>query len=539
MSNKVLSIEIGQQTAKVCEVDYLKKYPHVYNCMEFNIPGGLIDDGYIRDKVAFAAVLKENLVKHNMNHDKVVFTIASTKIASREVLIPLVNDKRIHDIIMANATDYFPVNISEFNLTYSILEKINNKEEKQIRLMVLAAPNNLIQSYYELADLLKLSIMSIDYVGNSSFQLLRNQFDSNINMVVQINENNTLINILEHDFLLLQRIIPYGVDSVVEEVISHPILSADNKADAMQLLCSETYINKQFDSMEEDFTAFIAASNEYNEKMEFENARDELTNSFQNLVNNMVRVMDYFTTKNPKKKVACIYITGEGSGVLGLETLIHNEMGVEVKIHKTLQNISFGKQVKKDQNECIYIAAIGAAIAPVDFTNQLNTIRKKNGDSLAFPLIILVLCIVGSVGICLSSYLLYQNTIEQKAELETKIAAIKSIEEVKLEEKELTNQVANLNIFDTITANKNDDLVAFLEEVQDKIPTDSLITSMSITTTDVTINVTAKSKTSVSKFILELESSERIANVAVNSISDEEQDGASNEVTYAVVCTYR
>lgn len=43
-----------------------------------------------------------------------------------------------------NASDYFPVDLSQYKLVHQIIEKIDRPEEKKLRLSVIAVPNDLI-----------------------------------------------------------------------------------------------------------------------------------------------------------------------------------------------------------------------------------------------------------------------------------------------------------------------------------------------------------------------------------------------------------
>ena len=51
-----------------------------------------MEDGYIRDKEAFASALKAELSRHDIQEKEVVFTLSSSKVVTREVIIPFVKD---------------------------------------------------------------------------------------------------------------------------------------------------------------------------------------------------------------------------------------------------------------------------------------------------------------------------------------------------------------------------------------------------------------------------------------------------------------
>ncbi|WP_310605621.1 type IV pilus biogenesis protein PilM, partial [Anaerosporobacter sp.] len=151
---RVLSIEIGITLTKVCEIDYHSKSPKVYRCITFATPENTVADGYIRDKERFVESLKVELANAGIRSTNVVFTVASTKITSREVTIPCVKENRIHDVIQANLTEYFPMNLEDYTVTYNLLEKKTTSEDRHMRLLVLAAPNNLIKNYYNVAEMM-------------------------------------------------------------------------------------------------------------------------------------------------------------------------------------------------------------------------------------------------------------------------------------------------------------------------------------------------------------------------------------------------
>ncbi len=137
MAKKVLSIVIGTEITKVCEVSYQKKNSpkniRVYKSISFHTPDHTIEDGMIKNQSVFKESLKHYLRANKMKTKKVIFSIASSKIANREVIIPPVKESRIMDIVHAGATDYFPVDIKEYILSYIVLEKrTSDRKEKAL-----------------------------------------------------------------------------------------------------------------------------------------------------------------------------------------------------------------------------------------------------------------------------------------------------------------------------------------------------------------------------------------------------------------------
>ena len=139
---KILTVEIDTAQLRVAEVD--SRGQHIYHCFVLPVPQGAVDDGQIRDTKSLGKLLKAELIRRGIKIKKVFFAAGSSRIASREVRIPFVKKDKIQNIIQENATDYFPIDISGYVLSYSIID-IESKEQetggaiRQYHLMVYAA----------------------------------------------------------------------------------------------------------------------------------------------------------------------------------------------------------------------------------------------------------------------------------------------------------------------------------------------------------------------------------------------------------------
>jgi type IV pilus assembly protein PilM len=127
MAKKVLSVVIENEITKICEVSYSKnnanKGVRVYRSISFCNPDNTIDDGYIIDPKLYGEELRKQLKTGKLKSDKVIFSISSSKIASREIILPPTKEKKIMDIIKTGASEYFPIDIKDYILSYLVLEK--------------------------------------------------------------------------------------------------------------------------------------------------------------------------------------------------------------------------------------------------------------------------------------------------------------------------------------------------------------------------------------------------------------------------------
>ena len=161
-AQRVLGIEIGYSLTQVVEMDYQSKHPQVYGVFSMKTPDGIFNDGLINPTEEYVNDLKANIAANGMNAKKVIFAVSSTKIANREAVIPFVKEKQIRELLMTNITDYFPVDPTQYQFAYNIMETMQDEAgTKQYRVMVMAAPDDILRGYSVLANSLELTLSSI------------------------------------------------------------------------------------------------------------------------------------------------------------------------------------------------------------------------------------------------------------------------------------------------------------------------------------------------------------------------------------------
>lgn len=540
MSNRVISIEIGLQKTKICEVDYNKKNPHVYNCITFQTPENTFEDGYIRDKLKFVAVTKEKMKEANIKSTKVIFTITSTKIANREVTIPLVKDNRIQDVIDANASEYFPVEISEYAISYSVIERISTKEEKKLKLSVLAAPNNLIKNYYNVAEMLGYEVEAIDYIGNSTVQLFKKQIKSGTNLIIQINEQSTLISILEEEVLTLQRTVPYGTTSAIQAVLDNEYFNIDNENEALLLLCSNELINIPMDSYNEEAAVTVA---EYNEETIYQNEQTgkmDVTESLSNLISNIRRVLDYYTSKNKDKVIHTIYMTGQGSRFLGIGELLYHETGIVAKRMNSLSSVIFNKDLDlsiEDQIE--YFSCIGATMNPIHFVPKEYAVNVKENLLIHNRKVIIGTSIALSLILVVTGFVQYGLSTSKNHSLKEKINNLGEVNAIYEAHTLAMAQHTQIKKVYDLTQNPNVRLKELLTVLEEKLPTKATVEALDFTESDISLSFQAESKETAAKVLQQLKTISEIIEINTNEIRETKNGNGINTVQFQVTGKYK
>lgn len=536
---KVLSIEIGYSLIKILETDYKVKNPKVYKSINLKTPQGVFADGEITVTEELVALFKQALAEYAIKTKQVVFTITSAKIASREVVLPNVKENKIGTIVRANASDYFPVNVSQYEIAHIPLGLIGEGTDNvQRKVLVLAAPHNILNGYEELAKACGLSLVALDYSCNSIYQVVKNECKDGVEMVIKVDEQVTIITIMDNGQIALQRSVPYGVDDAIQTLLETGAYGRMEYQQAIELLrrktCVNRVLNAQMDIAERD----LSEVEEESEQIRM--AKQRITESLEGLMRGIARVIDFYNSRNQGKQIGRSYLTGLGGDFSGLSKLLTNELGVHIvvlnkvegfNVEKNFREVSFGE----------YIACLGAAIAPLGFIHEKEKQKSSKSGFEVSPIMavsVLILCLIISIVMVVFAYLpLKEAQADNRAyrmEIEKLSDSVPTYLEYTATKQAYEYLITAYGSTQLITA----DLVNFIEEMEQKMPHAFFVDSFTANATGFAMNITVSSKREAAECIEQLRTFASIASLNVNGIydsrnvlTDEEGEGNLSEVT--------
>lgn len=530
---KILSIEAEASQIRVAEVEVRGKKGRIYNCFCIPAPQGAVEDGQIRDTKTLGENLKAELSQRKIKTKKVYFVTGSTRIASREVRIPFVKANRIQSIVEANATDYFPIDVSKYVLSYSVIDvesqrlEDGKEETKQYYLMVYAAPKAISAAYSEFAENAGLTMTGITYTGDSIYHSVKDEYAKGTHILVKVEYTGTSITVIRDGELTLQRNINYGVDSAAETVRAFTEFGDRLDAnEALDVLCSRKCINPFLDM--ESFDEEIS-----DEDRKLETARAEVTESLRYLIGNISRIMDYYISRHTDTNFDSIVCCGLGAQIKGLMQLLTNELGQQVDVLQEFKN--FALPASGDTQEvCLYAAVLSPGTSGVNLMDKVNRKKKEKKETLSGAIII---CVVGTVAGVVLTAAGYANRIYQQHEqerLNQRISEESSIEEIYSAYTNAKAQYDNYQNMYQYTNTPNEGLKTFIEELEEKMPSDITVESFSSTGTQVSFSMRVGSKSAAANTIMQLRTFESLSTVTTTGI-DEAEDGT---VSLSVLCTY-
>ena len=536
MAEKVLSIEIGMHTTRICMTDYKVKNPKVYAHAKFPTPKGSIIDGEIQVTEELVDTIKSTLSANKMNCKQVVFTVASSKIANREIVIPKAKPKQIASLIANNASDYFPIDLSQYELGHVILGTVQENSIEKYKALVLAFPLSLLESYREMAHAIGKQIAAIDYSGHSIYQMVKNECDEGVQMVVKIDEESSIVTILKEKTIVLQRNVAYGINDALATIMETPAFMAPTYEEAVDLstrkTCTKLSISakQMIEAEEEEEDAMLLAG------------KQAVANSLKMIINGIGRIMDYHASRNNGEGVEQIYITGMGANFSGLSKLLTNELGVKTKGLVHLE----GFNIEKAFNDGLfgeYIACIGAAVAPLglvsDKKDKDNKAKKAGNDYTGAS----VLLLIGGtlIGIALVA-VSYMNYMQAEQEYNNNIRRMNELVDIRglhanyLVTEDAYGQIQKLY---AVTENHNENMLQFISELEEKMPANIRVKTFSAMLDNVTMNIEVDTKEEMAVALQELRHMKSVETVTVMGVSDDVDENDNRVVTFTVSCIYK
>ena len=463
MAKRVLSMEIGQATTRVVEIDYMSKAPKIYQAFSLETPRDMVQDGVVSRNEDFLINLKAELRRREIKTDSVVFTVASSRIANREARIPLVKENKILPLITANAAEYFPVDMNQYHLVYNILGKIDTKEEKQYRLSLLAVPNDVTTSYLDLAHSLQMHIKAIDYVGNSIFQVVRQDFANGTNAVIKIDEHTSLVTIVKDGEIVLQRSVAHGVNGVIENMMELDVYGENldyygaTKAFTTNH-CIRRYLNVDVDYQEPEDTSD-----------EIMMSRIMLTENLRYLIGNIGRILEYYVSRNDNEPIDSIELVGIGADFIGLDELLSNELGYNVQNYDGLNMIKIMSTGYTDVTMHVLAACVGASMKPLQLLSP-ELMKGEKQQSLVIPFAFMIACLAIALALFLVGQIQVNNKEKEKTDIEKELEANQYLKEIKENHEATMATRDTVIVYGDVEKDYNKEFVAFLEELEEKMP---------------------------------------------------------------------
>ncbi len=479
---KGISIDVGTDLIKIISYKKTKKELTVLNAVTLSMPDCNMNDGYIGNVDVLADAIRETLVENKIKGKSVEFTVLSNKIITREVSFPDLPVKELRPLVKLNSEEYFPVDLAQYTMDFTILEHYEKDMEKFVRTNTVVIPTEIVESYVELAKKLKLNLESISYAENAMMNYALLIGDKRTYMMVDFGSGMTSVAIVKGGKIVLNRTLGNGVRGIIETIM-------------------DTY------KVDYDRAIEISAENELiGGGRGFQDGFTKRIFSIVNLVvSGIERLLDYYSSKD-SNGVEVIYLTGIGGNISGIAEHIYEYFNIETIALEDLSAIK-STNFKYLSNRNVFANAIGGVFSKVNLLpddyfkkveqrQQINIGLKLLGGLVLVGAIILYFPISANI-----------NLSKEETKQEQELVAYEESKKL-IDERDVLKQ--KNDFLKQLEGGYSNDytIVDVLEQMEIVVPSDIQYKSMSIDNTGILINCSAKDKNNVVNYLIRLKSME-------------------------------
>ncbi len=540
--NDFICIEIGSAFIRIVQVKGKNKKYKVLHATEHRMPEGIVYDGYVHNIEAMAELIKDCMAQAQMSGREAIISLISNKIVSREADIPVMKDKLVYEMIKNQAADYFPMDIADYAVSCSIMKR----EADHIHIMVYAMPTDLIEQTEKLAGACGLKLRSIEFSGHAAYQYMmqRLKADRNI-LLLQVHESVTRAYIIDDGAVGMQRNINYGTGPLQDVVVGLGL--AKDRDEAFEVLSDRLKVGaympgsamRPAEPEETEASAASAGDGGSSDDESSYNMSELLSEAARPIVTNVLRLIEYYSIRNREFQLEEIIISDLGEYVNGLAELIRNETGMKVTLAKDMAKTTvFTGPIPAERPGC-FLSAAGAALAPLGFAlDSVRSAEEKKANSKNF-----ILTIVAGVLVCVLLISVqsarYAALNSARTELEAQKEELKPIETVYDAYIKARDVNTEVNAIDDSTNRMNEYLSNVFDELEQKLPSTSVITSMNSGADVLTMSMKVDSKETAAELLMQLKDIVYFSDVQISSLTDttDEQTG-SRKVEFTVACYY-
>lgn len=345
MGQSLLGIEVGNSNIKVVQGT---KKGRIINVLNYGIeptPNNAVRDGFIVDMDAIYFALSNLIKSKKIAEQNAAMTIQGTSIITRDILMPYMEEKELMDVLSYQKEEYFPIDVSDYQTDYKVINQVETEEGKKLNVLLVAAPNNMITGAMDLLKRLNLKPKFIDIASNSVSKLyghksLSFQGEEPFSiMILDVGGQTTTATILSDNNILFSRTILYGLDEL------------------NQLIANE-FSEKDFEQTEV-FKKRYAAIYEGDKVPEDDLYGSHISHLIKpaidtNLIQEISRVLEFYYSRNNARKVKTIYLVGGGAFLNNFDRYIGRVFNINTVRGDILDNIK-AKDSNHFKNDFLYL----------------------------------------------------------------------------------------------------------------------------------------------------------------------------------------
>ena len=319
----LVGLDIGSRTLKAAEILETKRGRELKRFGVTDIAHGAIEDGTINDPESVAESIRQLFKGYNIKERNVAIAIGGYSVIVKKIAVQTMDEDQLQETIHFEAEQYIPFDISDVNFDFQILGP-NETNPNQMNVFLVAAKKEMVDDYYNLANLAGLNPCIIDVEAFA----LQNTFEANYDTanenvaLIDIGASKTSLNILKGNNSVFMRDVSLGCMQINKKITSLVDCSLD---EAEQFKFGENPDRLSADDLKEIISSVVA---------------DWCTE--------IRRALDFFYSTYPDDQIKRIILSGGGASIGEFRELLGVEASAEVETINPFKNIHVDDRIDSE-----------------------------------------------------------------------------------------------------------------------------------------------------------------------------------------------
>lgn len=324
-NNKILSIDIGNKNINIAVGQKLGSSVTINSLKIIPTPKDSFEDGEILNLEFIKSSIKNFLDLEKIRVGKIVFTIQSTSVIIRDVILPYAKEEELKSMVNYEISDYLPIELNDYVIEYKVLDYIQEGKEKKAKILVAALPKSIVDNYLKLSYDLKLK----PYIMDLSFNAMTACFDSNNTdtiAVIDLGHRFIEITVIANGVIEFSRLINHGARELDLSIANYFNLTLEEA----ERVKKEYSINK----LDESNTSA---------------ALKEVVKESLNLwMIEIDKIFQFYMSRNASNKIDSVYIHGGSAKLQGLCQYFNEYFEIPAFTIKDINGIKTVKNIDID-----------------------------------------------------------------------------------------------------------------------------------------------------------------------------------------------
>lgn len=214
-----VGIDFGTHSVKGVELaNITSQKPTLINFGSQSTPKGVINSEDKKDQRKLADVLKKLYSDSKIKNKSIVVGLPEFSVFTRFLEFPGVKKEELKDAVFYEAKQYIPVPIEEVRMSYVPIGFNENKNAP--RVLLVAAPLKVVETYVNIADLAGLDLIAIETESVALGRAMYRATQQKHVVMLDFGANSTDMSIMLDGYLVFSQSISIGSDSLTQAIIN-------------------------------------------------------------------------------------------------------------------------------------------------------------------------------------------------------------------------------------------------------------------------------------------------------------------------------